>query len=135
MYKLKLQNMLPLHFMKGGDNMKTDEEIELEKEKEIDDQIKKELEVGEPEFKNIDEAVIFFKAEIETLKKTFKPSKKELKSKDDFKLYHEQTENRLNGLNEKLEKFESMINNGMDKLTHKGSSYTFNKVWDFLFKD
>ncbi len=127
--------MLPLHFMKGGDNMKTDEEIELEKEKEIDDQIKKELEVGEPEFKNIDEAVIFFKAEIETLKKTFKPSKKELKSKDDFKLYHEQTENRLNGLNEKLEKFESMINNGMDKLTHKGSSYTFNKVWDFLFKD
>ena len=115
--------------------MKSVDEKELEKEKEIDEQIKKELEKDEPEFKNIDEAVIFFRTEIETLKKTFKPSKKELKSKDDFKLYHEQTENRLNGLNEKLEKFESMINNGMDKLTHKGSSYTFNKVWDFLFKD
>ena len=113
----------------------TPEEKELENENKIDDKIKQELEDKEPEFKNIDEAVLFFKGEIETLKKTFKPSKKELKSKDDFKLYHEQTENRLNGLNEKLEEFESMINNGMDKLTHKGSSYTFNKVWDFLFKD
>ncbi len=120
---------------KGGDIMKTSNEKELERENEIDGEIKEELEKKEREFKNIDEAVIFFKGEIEALKKTFKPSKKDLKSKDDFKLYHEQTENRLDRLNEKLTEFESMINSGLEKLTHKGSSYTFNKVWDFLFKD
>ena len=92
------------------------------------------LEKDEPEFLNLDDAVNFFRGEIDKLKELAQEDKEKRETPDDFKLYHQQTENRLNEFNEIIEGFERTIKILVDKLQHTGNSYTFNKLWDFLWK-
>lgn len=89
---------------------------------------------NEPEFKSLDEVVSFFRREMADIKKLVKPDKKTRSSKDDFKLYHEQTEERLNALNDKAASIESMVEGFLQKLSHPGTERGFSRLWDFLFK-
>ena len=111
--------------------METIEEKEARIEREVDDENN---ESDKPEFNSLDEAVIYFRGEMDKLKELAKGDNEKRQTPDDFKLYHQQTETRLNEFNEIITGFENQIETLIKTLNHTGSSYSFNKLWDFLWK-
>ena len=90
----------------------------------------------EPQFKSLDDVVKFFRGEMDELKKLAKTDKKTRSTKDDFKLYHEQTESRLDRMNEKLTGIETLAEGFLEKFKNRQDNTRsfFEQAWDFLFK-
>ena len=89
------------------------------------------IEPDKNQIESFDNIKIYLDHEIADLKKLIIPNK-ELSSPDEFKLYHQQIENRLSELNEKIDNFENKIK---DFFISSGEGNSLkNIISNFLFK-
>jgi len=82
---------------------------------------------------SLDKVKTYLDGQISEIKNLIQPAK-ELSSPDEFKLYHQQTENRMEKLNEKIDGFENRIDDFFNQFK-VGNGGTFKSIiTDFLFK-